>query len=277
VPLFSFRKQLKTLRAAIQIADIDVPLRTGLWNQLTRSFWQDEQLRINNNHLPACENLNHLTEAIWGNLWHLPLDSLQPYWPDAYAEIRQRFFKSPWYEVYDFLEFAADNYPDKFRADLFRLGCNSILEREQSGYRLIVGKISDIVSELEIEEVDTAIINTEGHIKTHLVRALELYSDRKQPDYRNSIKESISAVEAMCRHISGEHKATLGDALKAIGKKHPLHGALQSAFSALYGYTSDAHGIRHALLDSASASSAEARYFLIACSAFINFLRSQIS
>ena len=30
-------------------------------------------------------------------------------------------------------------------------------------------------------------------------RALQLLADRKQPDYRNSIKESISAVEAMAR------------------------------------------------------------------------------
>jgi len=46
---------------------------------------------------------------------------------------------------------------------------------------------------------------------TDLSRALELLSDRKQPDYRNSIKESISAVEATCQVFASKSRATLGD------------------------------------------------------------------
>jgi hypothetical protein len=55
-------------------------------------------------------------------------------------------------------------------------------------------------------------------------------------------------VEAMCNQIAGKQNASLGDALKHIeGKtKAPVHGALKEAFSRLYGWTSDAKGIRHA-------------------------------
>ena len=71
-------------------------------------------------------------------------------------------------------------------------------------------------------------------------------SDRVAPDYRNSVKESISAVEAACRHVTGLSSATLADALKKVSDIHP---AYSKAFGQLYGYTSDASGIRHSLTD----------------------------
>jgi hypothetical protein len=116
-------------------------------------------------------------------------------------------------------------------------------------------------------------------VATHLKRALELLSDRKSPDYRNSTKESISAVEAICGLITGNPKAELGQALKEIerGNKVKLHGALSGAFSKLYGYTSDAGGIRHALLDEPNLYFEDAKFMLVSCSAFINYLVAKSS
>ncbi len=62
-------------------------------------------------------------------------------------------------------------------------------------------------------------------VAAHLQRGLELYADRESPDYRNSIKESISAVESMARIVAENPKATLGDALKTIEKRGSLHHA----------------------------------------------------
>lgn len=84
-------------------------------------------------------------------------------------------------------------------------------------------------------------------VATHLEQALNLLADRKLLDYKNSIKESISAVEAICQLIASKDKVTLGQALGEIEKKVRIHSALKKAFSNLYGYTSDAEGIRHAL------------------------------
>ena len=52
----------------------------------------------------------------------------------------------------------------------------------------------------------------------------------------------------MCQVITGDSKATLGKALKQLN----VHKALESGFSAIYGYTSDADGIRHALSEESS-------------------------
>jgi hypothetical protein len=45
------------------------------------------------------------------------------------------------------------------------------------------------------------------------------------------------------------------------------------AFRKLYGYTSDEKGIRHSLLEEAAKVHAEdARFMIVACSAFVNLL-----
>jgi hypothetical protein len=63
------------------------------------------------------------------------------------------------------------------------------------------------------------------------------------------MKESISAVEAICKIIAQNDKATLGPAIDAIKARMNLHPKLQEAFKAFYAYTNDTHGIRHALKD----------------------------
>ena len=103
---------------------------------------------------------------------------------------------------------------------------------------------------------------------THIETALAGLADRASPDYRNSIKESISAVEAMCQIITGDPKATLAKALKQIG----VHSALEAGFIKIYGYTSDGDGIRHALSNEAAVGADDAKFFLVACSAFVNYL-----
>lgn len=102
-------------------------------------------------------------------------------------------------------------------------------------------------------------------------------TDRKKPDYRNSVKESISAVESLCMTLSDDPKASLGVALNKIEKTHELHPAFKKALSNLYGYTSDADGIRHALLDESNISYSDAKYMLVSCSAFINYVLGKMS
>jgi hypothetical protein len=99
---------------------------------------------------------------------------------------------------------------------------------------------------------------------------VELLADRKSPDYRNSIKESISAVEAIANRAAGTTGKTLGQAIDAMSLD--LHGALAEAFKKLYGYTSDASGIRHALMDEPNLELEDAMFMLVTCSAFVNFV-----
>lgn len=108
----------------------------------------------------------------------------------------------------------------------------------------------------------------------HLNKALELYAKKTSGDYRNSIKESISAVEAYCREKTGE--GTLGKALNKLesnGIIIPM--LLKLAFEKLYAYTNQPDtGIRHALMDDEgiyTPGADEALFMLVSCCSFINF------
>ena len=141
------------------------------------------------------------------------------------------------------------------------------------GYRFVNRIIVPITSSTEIEEINTALALPYDNVKKHLEKALILMSDREAPDYENSIKESISGVEAMCSIFLGT-PGTLGATLKKIEKVKAIsiHPALSAAFEKLYGYTTDSSsGIRHAAkIGGADSTFQEARYMLIACTAFVN-------
>ncbi|GAH96040.1 unnamed protein product, partial [marine sediment metagenome] len=233
------------------------------------------------NRISDYKDIDTLFRRIWLSYFKWPLDTLENYYEVSYKTIREHFFNSEWYEVYDFVEFVAQNYPDERREGnkQFMEACNSILERELSAYRFVGDKITQITSEEEISEIEEAlrIPKPLRNVRTHIKTALELLADRKSPDYRNSIKESISAVEAISELVAKNPNASLGQALKEIGKKVSLHPALKSAFSSLYGYTSSADGIRHALLDEPNLTFEDAKFMLVSCSAFVNYLIAKAS
>ena len=66
-----------------------------------------------------------------------------------------------------------------------------------------------------------------------------------------------------------QEKSTLGDLLKEMERGGKLHPALKASFSSLYGYTSDADGIRHALIGEEANDFEDAKFMLVACSSFI--------
>src|SRR5581483_2389444 len=141
-----------------------------------------------------------------------------------------------WNEVYDFIEFSLTVAPESL-SEGFTEFANGVLEQESSAYRFVEDQIVQITSPFEIQAVEGAITGSKhGAASEHLRQALEHLSDRKNPDFRNSIKESISAVESICRSITGDSSATLGKALTQLERDTKLHPALKQSFSALYGY-----------------------------------------
>lgn len=179
-----------------------------------------------------------------------------------------------WYEVYDFIELHLSCLPEDKRAERAKQ-YNELLEYEHSGYRVVSGEIAPITNSAEIESIENAANTPYFSVNQHIQKALEKYTDIESPDFENSIKESISAVEAMCSIITGQSgaNATLGKTIKKL-KDHGvhIHTALENAFSSLYGYTSDECGIRHGGIDFNSAPAEDAKYMLISCSAFVNYL-----
>ncbi|MHA1799960.1 MAG: AbiJ-NTD4 domain-containing protein [Candidatus Helarchaeota archaeon] len=275
--LFSQKKGYKKIKDKIQKDSMDDDLRTSIWNALTAIYWKNVKDRFitdaSNRHIQT------LIYRLFNVYWKEPIDTIPRGWEYNYKKIRDYFFSCKWFEVYDFILFIANNYPIKETNEKFMDICNIIFTQELSGYRFINGEITDITSEDEIKSIREALDITDSlkPVKIHLETALKHYSDKKNPDFRNSIKESISAVESLCCIIANKPEATLGDALKVIEKKIGIHGALKSAFSSLYGYTSSAQGIRHKLLEEPNLNSEDARFMLVCCSTFVNYLKEKAS
>jgi len=190
---------------------------------------------------------------------------------------------NPWYRKLDLVEFTVkylftlDTKRDRrmYVFHSFVKQLNYEFERLNFAYRVVNTEIVEITSKEEIAAVETTMHDSPENIRIHLNKALELYAQRPMGDYRNSIKESISAVEAYCRDITGEN--TLGKALNKLKVKGlVIPPILKDAFEKLYAYTNQPDtGIRHALMDddgTYTPASEEALFMLVSCSSFINYL-----
>jgi len=182
-----------------------------------------------------------------------------------------------WYRIFDFIEKYLKT-KDKDYADKMTKEFNRILEEEVAAYRILDGQVVPIVNEGELHEIEKTIESDYESVSRHMKKALELYSDRQHPDYENSVKESISAVEAICCIITETDggNATLGNTLKKLKDYGVvIHPAMESAFLKLYGYTSDSGGIRHGNIEFIDVLCEDAKYMLISCSSFVNYLISK--
>lgn len=251
----------------IQYECVGERLRNRLWNYFFAAEYNADPFNRNDDSLT---NIERMLDGL-GLTFNNPRT--------AYArttnvkKLKEHVFDSKkWYLMYDLVE----RYVGLFDKTTQRELCkefNTILEDECSGYRLVKGLVTPITNEEEIKTIEKATNTKYAAVNTHISKALLLFSDRTKHDYENTIKESISAVEALCCIITNDKKATLGDALKKLESQGiKLHKALQNAMSNLYGYTSDEGGIRHGSIDFAGASSEDAKYMLISCSAFVNYL-----
>ena len=268
--LFSEREGLKRIRTEIQVNSMDDALRNRLWN-VFEVYFIESMYGDSRNHVI----MQALVKEFYDSYLKRKVAQAPRDIPHIKGFLSEFFSKATWYSVYDFLEFLISQHPDEDTNEGFMKTCNEVLESELSAYRFAGGQITRITSEEEISEIEEALETPLKHVRTHLENSLKLLSDRKSPDYRNSIKESISSVEAICRLITKNDKATLGQALKQVENKVGLHRALKNAFSSLYGYTSSAEGIRHALLEEPRLSFEDAKFMLVSCSAFINYLVSK--
>ena len=185
--------------------------------------------------------------------------------------------KAVFNEVFDYLELLArfryNEYENEKRKAFYEL-IDLIFEREYVGYRFVDGRIVAITDKNEIESIEEACNNKFEGTRVHIKKAVGFLADREHKDYKNCIKESISAVESICSIVAEQKKSSLGDALKNLKKKGvKIHPQLESAFSKLYDYTNSEKGIRHAEgLFESDVTFEEAKFMLVSCSAFVNYL-----
>ena len=199
-------------------------------------------------------------------------------------KIENIFLQSTWYKSFDFIEFfhriltrpeesIVSGYDNELDSR-FSAAINQALEQENVGWKFSKGLFVPVQPEEEQKTIERALNAPFARAQNHIEQSLVLLSIRPTPDYANSIKESISAVESICEEITG--KKRFSAAVDKLGIS--MHPAFKEAAKKLYGFTSDEAGIRHAATgEPMQVNQATARYMLIVCSAMVNFIIAQKS
>ena len=230
------------------------------------------------------ESYTHLEELIWCFFMNQRRDE---FYVERGHKIAATYYllseDYQWYYKIDLIEYTVrvlrqgNKDSNRFNeiVDAFVTLVNEVLKKFNYAYRVVGEQVVELTNENEVAAIEE-VLTQPSAIRTHLSDALKHLSSRPIPDYRNSIKESISAVEVICREITG--KSTLGDALKELEKKGvKIPTYIKSGIEKLYVYTNDKRtGIRHALMDDLEVPDYdEAKFMLVACSAFINYLQGK--
>jgi hypothetical protein len=271
MPLFSRRNNLVPQPAPDQPGKISDRLRTLLWNDFDkpcRNFYRDEGYL----GLTVSRELSSFLEYIRSEHWGRPADEY-PDLEQMMAHLKKGFLQGPWFFAFDILElaFTAENHVGFNRTSL-RESVIRHLDQESSAYMLMGDDFIERMSEVEADSVATTLSAEEDAVRTHFREALKKLSDRQNPDYRNSIKESISAVESVCKKVTGDQNADLNRALQKLDARKPFHPAFKQSLEKLYAWTNDASGIRHSIKDAPRPTKADAQFMLVSCSAFVNYL-----
>jgi hypothetical protein len=188
---FSDRLGITNPKSILQTESIDDDLRNGLWQACIENFFRYYDYNV--------QYMDIMGRA-FVDFFKLPTDKVPLHQSDGIQYVRKWFYKAHWWEVYNFIEFlfglpAASNFVR--RVSFF-------LEREKSAYRVVNGQLVPISDPIEVRAViDAASVGGAfAGAKQHLHAAISLFSKKPEPDYRNSIKEAISAVEAVARVVT---------------------------------------------------------------------------
>ena len=190
----------------------------------------------------------------------------------------------PWHKVFDFLEYiflqCTGNYENEGLNDIYSRerggslirAINSVLKESNVGYSIIDNRFVPILPEQEKQEVEKAC-NTALHgANQHIKKAINFLADRKSPDYENSIKESISAVESIAKEITKKKEKPLN----AMTQSLHLHQSFKDGLDKLYTWTSKDGGIRHGISGTPLTQDENtARFMLVVCSSFVNYIISR--
>lgn len=273
---FSERKGIKHFSDIVQVNDLNERTRNKIYTVVSEKF---DDLYIDYSNELKDKFVEYLYKELFSKTERdIPMWGNEYNYDEIFNKIYSIIIEYDYTDVFTFIEGIIKFFDITDKATYYRYNykkefieaISNVFKAESVNYKIISNKITDIVDEEQIKSIENTLKNPYKEVSGHYAKAIEqLYSVK---DFDNSIKESISSVEAMCQIITGKNNATLGDALKLL--KNKIHPALNGAFDKLYGYTSNANGIRHANgLGEGNSTFEEAKYMLISCSAFVNYLK----
>ena len=274
--LFSQRHGYTKLPAPMRLEEISVDLRREIWNVTREMLMSMRSPSMPLNRICFDPKGHRFVEQVLGRFSKTPEDEVRTNYYDVLDLFKSSILRGDFHVVLDLVEIISGVE----ESGSFRNRMAECFERQGAAYWLDVSRApfqfvprsSEAQGNATREAIETIRKGEMDGADTHLRRAVEHLNARR---YADSVRESIHAVESVARMVDPKAERTLGPALDSLERAGVIqHKALKQAFSRLYGYTNDAQGIRHSLLDKESpdVDLDEAMFMFGACASFAAYL-----
>ena len=278
---FSRRHGYEPLPEAMRLEHLSEEFRIQIWN-LVRSRLVEVSRYIAGTTF-FLDDAKPFIERVLGRLTGRPEDEVNTDYKSTMAFVKNVVLTDNFYSVLDLLEIVCNDDAIHAIKRPFARQVHHLFEHHAAPYRFDISRPpfhfiprgSKEQGEATQQALDTLRQAKMDGASAHLRKAAEAINGGR---YAESVGNSIHAVESVARLIDPNAAKTLVPALKSLKDRGVLnHDALAKAFSALYGYSSNEQGIRHALLDRSEANVGldEAMFMYGACASFAAYLVSK--
>ena len=279
---FSDRNNISPISKEMQFKDFASDTRVVLFNVLKNNI----NYQINVRNLDTDYIVQKIVEDLFNEVYSKYRYSFEEVMKDIFDIFRTDEYHTVltvieylcnllFVSFYDFINgyhsvyYNNDSYID------IREEMNKAFEDEYVGYRFIDDKIVAITNDAEIESISNAEQTEYEKVNDSISKAIAFLSETGNKDYKNSIKESITAVEQLANIINGSKGLVLSNAIQQLCDKHIIDNDLKDTIKCLYKYASNVNGVRHGNnKENDCVTFEEAKFVLLLCSSSINYLCS---
>lgn len=280
---FSDRNMLRPIPKEMQLEDFSKETRTALFIALKNII--DDEIRARD------LSESKIAKIIVENMFNEQYDEYSDYLNNVFEDISKIFQTEPYHVLLTVIEYLCNLFYESRESFLkrhnydhsvmpyyidIREKMNEALENEYVGYRFLNKKIAPITNENEIEEIKNATQTPYERVNESISKSIQYISETGNKDFKNAIKESITALEELMNIILNTSGLVLGNAIEQYSQKYEINNDLRESIKSMYRYASNVNGIRHGNnKDNDEVTFEEAKLVLLFCSSTINYFCSK--
>lgn len=270
---FGQRQGIEPMPSQLSLRALSPQLSALLWNAIHKSYMDHVKIRSGTASLRyLLSPWTTLIRDYWIRRMFRNADEIGD-WSWGLKLVKSIVTSESHLVVFNFVQFLLerDDVPNGLSGAI-----QVALHESHAAYRVIDRLLVPVASDEQAHAVQIALATIATSpakgATTHLRKAA---GHLTQGRWSDSVRESISAVEGIAKSIEPTAE-TLGPALVKLKASISLNPALASAFSKLYGYSSDEKGIRHALVfdGQPTVTERDALFMFGSCASFVAFLVS---
>jgi hypothetical protein len=233
-PSFSQEQGLEPLPEPLGLGQLSPRARNELWSVFLKDLDPHSADGIRSDDLAMVMELDlrepwlRILADYHRNRLHLPPDEFRRSSAACTSMVKQTILNAPFNKVFDLVQFTLQHAscPSSVLAEIKNVldGCNTAYTVSKAGPRIVPRSLPQEVVAFEQAYADL-LATTYGGARAHLGAAADHLT---AGSYADSIRESIHAVEAVAKLVSGHTGGALDPALNALGEEESHTPRLQA-------------------------------------------------